>query len=51
MTAGREVAIFVVDQSQLPLSSSTRDRFVLEEVEKIMGISLVGQGASGAPSS
>ncbi len=51
MTAGREVAIFVVDQSRLPLSSSTRDRFALEEVEKIMGITLIGQGASGMPAS
>ncbi|MGO9964755.1 MAG: DUF917 family protein [Acidimicrobiales bacterium] len=51
MTEGREVAIFVVDHSLLPLSSSTRDRFALEEVEKIMGISLIGQGASGTPAS
>ena len=50
MTRGREVAILVVDRSRLPLSSSTRDRFALEEVEKIMGISLVGQGASGTSS-
>jgi DUF917 family protein len=44
MTEGREAALFVVDQSLLPLSSSTRDRFALEEVEKIMGISLIGHG-------
>ena len=44
MTEGREVALFAVDQSLVPLSSSTRDRFALEEVEKIMGIALVGYG-------
>ena len=45
MRAGREVALFVVDQSLLPLSSSTSDQFALEEVEKIMGIPLIGQEA------
>ena len=44
MTVGREVAVFVVDRSLLPLSSSTRDRFALEEVEQIMGIGLIGYG-------
>jgi len=42
MAPGRDIALFVVDRSQLPLSSSTRDRFALEEVEQIMGVSLVG---------
>ena len=51
MTEGREVALFAVDQSLVPLSSSTRDRFALEEVEKIMGIALVGHGPAEAPSS
>jgi hypothetical protein len=45
MTEGREVALFVVDQSLVPLSSSTRDSFALEEVEKIMGVALVGYGS------
>ncbi len=45
MAPGREVAVFVVDQSRLPLSSSTRDRFALEEVEKIMGVSLSARSA------
>ena len=31
----------------MPLSSSTRDRFALEEVEKIMGVALVGYGPAG----
>jgi DUF917 family protein len=44
MSEGREVALFVVDWSRLPLSSSTRDRFALEEVEQIMGVSLIGHG-------
>jgi len=41
MEEGREVALFVVDQSRIPLSSSTRDRLALEEVETIMGVSLI----------
>ena len=45
MTQGREVALFVIDRSLLPLSTSTADRFALEEVEQIMGVSLVGQGS------
>lgn len=45
MTQGREVALFVIDRSLLPLSTSTCDRFAVEEVEQIMGVSLVGQGS------
>lgn len=44
MTEGREVALFVVDRSRLPLSSSTRDEFALREVEEIIGAELVGIG-------
>ncbi len=44
MTPGREVALLVVDQSLIPLSSSTSDRFALEEVEQMMGVSLVEHG-------
>ena len=44
MTSGREVALFVIDRSLIPLSSSTTDRFTLEEVEQIMGLSLVEYG-------
>ncbi len=44
MTEGREVALFAIDRSLLPLSSSTCDRFALEEVERIMGVELVGHG-------
>jgi len=51
MSPGREVALFVVDQSLLPLSSSTRDRFALEEVEQIMDVSLVCQGPAKTESS
>ena len=51
MTEGREVALFVVDQSRVPLSSSTRDRFALEEVERIMGVALIGYGPAETPSS
>ncbi|MGH9291450.1 MAG: DUF917 domain-containing protein [Acidimicrobiales bacterium] len=47
MSEGREVAIFIVDRSMLPLSSSTRDRFALEEVEKIMGVNLLGDERGG----
>jgi DUF917 family protein len=46
MTTGREVALFVIDQTLLPLSTSTRDRFALEEVEQIMGVDLVGYGST-----
>jgi DUF917 family protein len=45
MSEGREVALFVVDRSSLPLSSSTRDRYALEEVERIMGVELVRSDA------
>lgn len=45
MTEGREVALLTVDRSKLPLSSSTRDRYALEEVEEIMGVELVRYGA------
>jgi hypothetical protein len=51
MTEGREVALFVVDQSLLPLSASTRDRFALEEVERIMGVDLIGYGPAKTESS
>jgi DUF917 family protein len=49
MTKGREVALFVIDQSLLPLSTSTRDRFALEEVERIMGVSLLGHSTETTP--
>lgn len=41
MTEDREVTVLAVDRSCLPLSSSTRDRFAVEEVERIMGTELV----------
>lgn len=41
MKPGQEVALFVVDRERVPLSTSTRDRFALEEVEQIMGVELV----------
>jgi DUF917 family protein len=47
MTEGEELALFVVDRSRIPLSSSTRDRYALEEVEKIMDVELVRYGAIG----
>ncbi len=50
MTEGREVGVFVVDQSLLPLSSSTRDRFALEEVEEIMGVALTAGASPKTPS-
>lgn len=50
MTEGRDVALFVVDRSLLPLSSSTRDRFALEEVERIMGVTLIGYGPAESSS-
>lgn len=46
MTEGCEVAVLTVDRSDLPLSSSTRDRLALEEVERIMGVDLVSYLAS-----
>jgi hypothetical protein len=50
MTEGGDVALFVVDRSLLPLSSSTRDRFALEEVERIMGVALIGYGPAESSS-
>lgn len=50
MAEGREVAVFAVDRSALPLSSSTRDVFALEEVERIMGVELVRYLGDAAPS-
>jgi DUF917 family protein len=44
MSDGREVALFVVDQRMLPLSSSTHDEMALREVEQIMGVELVSYG-------
>jgi len=41
---GQEVALLVVDRSRIPLSSSTRDRYALEEVEAIMGVDIVSFG-------
>ncbi len=41
MAEGSEVVVLVVGQSGLPLSTSTRDRLALEEVEQIMGVELV----------
>jgi uncharacterized protein len=41
MRKDREVVVLAVDRSCLPLSSSTRDRFALEEAEQIMGTELV----------
>jgi uncharacterized protein len=38
---GDELAIFHVHRKQLPLSSSTRDRTALAEVEQIMGVELI----------
>jgi DUF917 family protein len=44
---GDPIAVFHVHRDRLPLSSSTSDRIALEEVEKIMGVELIGpvQGA------
>lgn len=39
---GTEVAVFHVDRSRIPLSSSTRDRVALAEVEQLMGVRLIG---------
>jgi hypothetical protein len=41
MIEGEELALFVIDRSRLPLSSGTRDRLALAEVEKIMGVKLL----------
>jgi DUF917 family protein len=49
MKEGREVALFVIDRSLLPLSSSTRDSFALKEVEQIMGVDLVAYGLAETP--
>jgi hypothetical protein len=38
---GDEVAVFHVHRDRLPLSSSTRDRLALKEVEQIMGVELM----------
>ncbi|HEX9476710.1 MAG TPA: DUF917 family protein [Candidatus Dormibacteraeota bacterium] len=38
---GDELAVFHVHREHLPLSSSTRDRVALEEVERIMGVELI----------
>jgi len=40
VTAGMPLAVLHVPRSALPLSSSTRDRTALEEVERIMGVGL-----------
>ena len=50
LAAGQEVALLVVDRSRIPLSSSTRDRYALEEVEAIMGVDIVGFGPDARPS-
>ena len=38
---GDQVAVFHVHRQRLPLSSSTRDRIALAEVEQIMGVELI----------
>jgi DUF917 family protein len=38
---GDELAVFHVHREKLPLSSSTRDRTALAEVEQIMGVDLI----------
>ncbi|HSS93941.1 MAG TPA: DUF917 family protein [Candidatus Dormibacteraeota bacterium] len=38
---GDELAVFHVHRKHLPLSSSTRDRIALAEVEQIMGVELI----------
>jgi DUF917 family protein len=38
---GDEIAVFHIHRKQLPLSSSTRDRVALAEVEEIMGVDLI----------
>jgi uncharacterized protein len=38
---GDELAVFHIHRNRIPLSSSTRDRIALEEVEKIMGVELI----------
>jgi len=53
VTGGMELALFHIPRERLPLSSSTRDRTALEEVERLMGVDLHipggGQVGSGAP--
>jgi len=41
MSEGVAVALFAIDRSRLPLSSGTRDRLALAEVERIMGVELL----------
>src|SRR6202049_1658491 len=41
ITEGDQVAVFHVHRQKLPLSSSTRDRIALAEVEQIMGVELL----------
>src|ERR1700681_1788104 len=38
---GDQIAVFHVHRKKLPLSSSTRDRIALAEVEQIMGVELI----------
>jgi len=38
---GDEIAVFHIHRKDLPLSSSTRDRIALAEVEQIMGVELI----------
>ena len=38
---GDEIAVFHIHREKLPLSSSTRDRIALAEVEQIMGVDLI----------
>jgi DUF917 family protein len=38
---GDEIAVFHIHRDKLPLSSSTRDRVALAEVEQIMGVDLI----------
>jgi hypothetical protein len=38
---GDQLAVFHVHRKHLPLSSSTRDRTALAEVEQIMGVDLI----------
>lgn len=45
---GDPLAVFHIDRSRIPLSSSTKDRSALEEVERIMGVDLI-QAVEAAP--
>lgn len=38
---GDPLAVFHIDRSRIPLSSSVQDRIALEEVERIMGVDLI----------